>query len=104
MFAGQQTNARGIYLYFLFITRRVVKRKYTADLVDERQCSALLLGESKCRQWFCLSCYQHRAKHHRHHPANRPGTSAVWKYKAIYSLHDEQFGQWSDVVSVTVGG
>ena len=33
-----------------------------------------------------------------------PGTSAVWNYKAIYRFHDEQVGQWSDVVSVTVGG
>ena len=32
-----------------------------------------------------------------------PGTIAVWNYKAIYRLHDEQVGQWSDVVSVTVG-
>lgn len=33
-----------------------------------------------------------------------PGTSALWKYKAIYRLHDEQVGQWSDVLSTTVGG
>jgi hypothetical protein len=32
-----------------------------------------------------------------------PATSAVWKYKAIYRLHDEQIGQWSDVLSITVG-
>ena len=32
-----------------------------------------------------------------------PATSAIWKYKAIYRLHDEQVGQWSDVLSVTVG-
>jgi hypothetical protein len=32
-----------------------------------------------------------------------PNTSAVWKYKAIYRLHDEQVGQWSDVLSLTVG-
>jgi hypothetical protein len=31
-----------------------------------------------------------------------PSTSAVWKYKAIYRLHDEQVGQWSDMISVTV--
>ncbi|MCX7110112.1 MAG: hypothetical protein NTX45_08280 [Proteobacteria bacterium] len=37
-------------------------------------------------------------------PLPAPGTSAVWNYKAIYRLHDEQVGQWSDVVSVTVGG
>ena len=32
-----------------------------------------------------------------------PATSAIWKYKAIYRLHDEQVGQWGDVLSVTVG-
>jgi len=37
-------------------------------------------------------------------PLPSPGTSVVWKYKAIYRYHDEQVGQWSDVVSVTVGG
>ena len=33
-----------------------------------------------------------------------PGNTAMWKYKAIYRLHDEQVGQWSDVISVSVGG
>jgi len=33
-----------------------------------------------------------------------PGASAVWKYKAIYRLHDEQVGQWSDVASLSVMG
>ena len=37
-------------------------------------------------------------------PLPAPGTSAMWKYKAIYLLHDEQVGQWSDVVSASVGG
>lgn len=32
------------------------------------------------------------------------GTSAVWKYKAIYHHGDTQVGQWSDVVSITVTG
>jgi hypothetical protein len=32
------------------------------------------------------------------------GGSAVWKYKAIYRAHDEQVGQWSDVISLAVGG
>ena len=31
-----------------------------------------------------------------------PGLSAVWKYKAIYRLGDEQVGQWSDVASISV--
>jgi hypothetical protein len=30
--------------------------------------------------------------------------SAVWKYKAIYRLNDEQVGQWSDVASISVMG
>ncbi|MBI3853039.1 MAG: hypothetical protein HY298_22545 [Verrucomicrobia bacterium] len=32
------------------------------------------------------------------------GTSAVWKYKAIYRLNNEQVGQWSDVTSICVIG
>jgi len=32
-----------------------------------------------------------------------PATGAVWKYKAIYRLHDQQVGQWSDVITVAVG-
>jgi len=31
-------------------------------------------------------------------------TSATWKYMCIYRRKDEQVGQWSDVVSVTVAG
>ena len=37
-------------------------------------------------------------------PLPAAGASALWKYKAIYRLHDEQVGQWSDVISVSVGG
>jgi hypothetical protein len=33
-----------------------------------------------------------------------PGASAVWRYKAIYRVADEQVGQWSDVVSISVMG
>ncbi len=33
-----------------------------------------------------------------------PGTGVNWKYKAIYRLHDEQVGQWSDVLSILAGG
>jgi len=32
------------------------------------------------------------------------GQSATWKYKAIYLLDDEQVGQWSDELVVTVQG
>jgi len=37
-------------------------------------------------------------------PLPAPGTSAVWKYKAIYHRGDKQVGDWSDVVSIAVGG
>ena len=37
-------------------------------------------------------------------PLPAPGASAVWKYKAIYRLRDEQVGQWSDMASVSVMG
>ena len=33
-----------------------------------------------------------------------PGTTALWKYRAIYMDGDEVFGQWSDVVSIAVTG
>ena len=36
--------------------------------------------------------------------APQPATSAIWKFKAIYRIDDEQVGQWSPVVSVVVGG
>ena len=32
------------------------------------------------------------------------GTSQVWRYRAIYLLHDAQVGQWSDIINVTLGG
>jgi hypothetical protein len=32
------------------------------------------------------------------------GTSALWKYKAIYRQGDDRVGQWSDVVSIPVAG
>jgi len=31
-----------------------------------------------------------------------PGTTALWKYRAIYLDGDESFGQWSDTVSIAV--
>jgi hypothetical protein len=36
-------------------------------------------------------------------PLPSAGTSAAWKYKAIYHYQDAQVGQWGDVISVTVG-
>ncbi len=35
-------------------------------------------------------------------PLPPAGTSAIWKYRAIYLLADEVVGQWSDEVKVTV--
>ena len=37
-------------------------------------------------------------------PLPATGTGINWKYKAIYRLHDEQVGQWSDVLSILAGG
>jgi len=37
-------------------------------------------------------------------PLPAAGASAVWKYKAIYRLHDQPVGQWSDVASISVMG
>lgn len=37
-------------------------------------------------------------------PLPPKGAGVNWKYKAIYRLHDEQVGQWSDVMSISVGG
>jgi hypothetical protein len=36
-------------------------------------------------------------------PLPASGTAAVWKYKVIYKYDDEVAGDWSDVVSITVG-
>jgi len=33
-----------------------------------------------------------------------PATAAKWKYKGIYRVADARTGQWSDEVSITVGG
>jgi hypothetical protein len=35
-------------------------------------------------------------------PLPSVGTSAIWKYKAVYILHDEEVGEYSDEVSITV--
>ena len=37
-------------------------------------------------------------------PLPAPGTSAVWKYKGIYRLKDQQVGQWSAVATIGVMG
>jgi hypothetical protein len=36
-------------------------------------------------------------------PVPTASAGAVWRYKAIYRLDDEQVGQWSDVASIAVG-
>ena len=33
-----------------------------------------------------------------------PATASTWRYKVIYRKDSAQFGQWSDVVSINVGG
>lgn len=38
------------------------------------------------------------------HPLPTAGQTAIWSYRAIYRLRDEQLGQWSDVVDFTVTG
>lgn len=37
-------------------------------------------------------------------PFPAPGTSVLWKYKAIYRQGDDRVGMWSDVVNVAVAG
>ena len=37
-------------------------------------------------------------------PLPATDASVVWEYKAIYRFHDEQVGQWSDVVNASVMG
>jgi hypothetical protein len=36
------------------------------------------------------------------HPMPAAGQSAVWKYKLIYRHNDEEVGQWSTILSITV--
>ena len=33
-----------------------------------------------------------------------PGTSGLWKYRAIYRIGDNRVGMWSDIVTCAVGG
>ena len=37
-------------------------------------------------------------------PLPPAGTAALWKYRAIYRIHDKQVGQWSSVLEVGVKG
>lgn len=37
-------------------------------------------------------------------PLPASGTSALWKYRAIYLIKDEKVGQWSNIASITVAG
>ena len=36
-------------------------------------------------------------------PLPAAGSGAIWKYKAIYRVHDEPVGHWSDIISIAVG-
>jgi hypothetical protein len=53
---------------------------------------------------YTLLAYDMRPNHIDASPLPALGTSAIWKYRAIYRFHDAQVGQWSDEVSVTVAG
>lgn len=67
--------------------------------VSTRQTIATILGaRAHFRSRRTVACYLDTA------PLPAPGASAVWKYKAIYRLRDEQVGHWSDVASVSVMG
>lgn len=48
--------------------------------------------------------YDTRPNHLDNSPLPDVGTSATWKYKAIYLYKDEQVGLWSDEMSVSVSG
>jgi hypothetical protein len=37
-------------------------------------------------------------------PLPAAGTTALWRYRAIYRLKDERVGQWSEVLEVAVKG
>lgn len=53
-------------------------------------------------QWVFLDV---DTKPHYQDPASPPpGTAVVWKYRAIYLLDGEPFGQWSDTASIAVQG
>ena len=42
--------------------------------------------------------------HYTDNASPAPGTTALWKYRAIYLQGDQVFGQWSDPVSIAVHG
>lgn len=37
-------------------------------------------------------------------PLPAAGTAAVWRYRAIYRIHDQQVGQWSPILEIGVKG
>jgi len=37
-------------------------------------------------------------------PLPAPGSTALWKYRAIYRIHDQRVGQWSQILEVSVKG
>jgi len=37
-------------------------------------------------------------------PLPAPGSTALWRYRAIYRIHDQQVGQWSPILEVGVKG
>ena len=88
-------TVRVIPIYFLFTTPRVVKRKYCGRKARPARLRWVDRNDGNGFVFLVINTDPT--------PLPAPGTNAVWNYKAIYRLHDEQVGQWSDVVSVTVG-
>ena len=37
-------------------------------------------------------------------PLPAAGTTALWRYRAIYRIHDQQVGQWSQILEISVKG
>ena len=55
------------------------------------------------RGWELLAM-SNQARYTDYHELPAAGTTAVWKYRAIYLDHSQHFGQWSAVVLATVVG
>jgi len=68
-----------------------------------RGMDALEIEVDRGAGWVLLA--MHTEPNYVDHAALPPsGQSAVWHYRAIYRLNDEQVGQWSDVATIAVMG
>lgn len=70
----------------------------------KKQADAIELYVSRNGGAYTFLAIDTRPNYTDNHPLPAVGTSEVWKYKAIYRLHDAQIGSFSDEVSVTVAG